>query len=134
GPSWLEKIKHPVLGEQQHVIAAAAIIETPLRVLPDQMYTIRLHLMGRDETLPSKEARRGSQAPGGLSALVHGDIALIELRSVLHQSYAYIVQQASVTIPAQGYAAEVTIPMRPLASTPTGRRDRLHVFFLNEHR
>ena len=135
GSAWLEHIKHAVLGKQ-HSIAAAAIIETPLRVLPDQMYSIRLHVIGRDEAPPSNEsheARRRSGA-GGLSALAHGDVALIEVRSVLHQSYAYIVQQAAVTIPAQGYVAEVTIPMQPLVSTPTGRRDRLHIFFLNDQR
>ena len=129
--SWIDQLKHIVLGEQQHVVAAAAIVETPLRVLPDQMYTIRLHIMGRDEPLPGASKR---DQPGGLSALVHGDAALIEVRSVLHQSYAYIVQQANVTIPAEGYAAEVVIPMQPLANTPTGRRDRLHIFFLDENR
>jgi hypothetical protein len=57
---------------------------------------------------------------------------LIEVRSALYQNYAYIVQRALVTVPADGYVAEVTIPMRPLASGPSGRRDRLHIFFLNE--
>jgi hypothetical protein len=102
-----------------------------MRVLPDQLYTIRLHVMGRDPAEPSTEKRRGA---GGLSALAHGDVALIELRSVLQESYAYVVQSATVTIPAEGYVAEVTIPMQPLSSTPTGRRDRLHIFFLNEQR
>jgi hypothetical protein len=59
---------------------------------------------------------------------------LIEVRSALYQSYAYIVQQALVTVPADGYVAEVMIPMRPLANGPSGRRDRLHIFFLNEQR
>ncbi|HKV59215.1 MAG TPA: inactive serine/threonine-protein kinase VRK3 [Ktedonobacteraceae bacterium] len=131
--SWLEQLKQAVLGEQQHVIAAAAIIETPMRVLPDQLYTIRLHVMGRDQIDPSNEKRQNQRA-GGLSTLVHGDVALVEVRSVLQESYAYIVQKATVTIPAEGYVAEVTIPMQPLSSTPTGRRDRLHIFFLNEQR
>jgi hypothetical protein len=43
--AWIEQIKQAVLGQQQHVIAAAAIIETPLRVLPDQLYTMRMHVM-----------------------------------------------------------------------------------------
>jgi len=126
-----EQLKQAVLGEQQHVIAAVAIIETPLRVLPDQQYTIRLNVMGRDQVEPSTEKRRGA---GGLSGLVHGDVALVEVRSVLQESYAYVVQMATVTIPAEGYVAEVTIPMQPLSSTPTGRRDRLHIFFLDEQR
>ncbi len=132
--SWFEQLKQAVLGQQQHVIAAAAIIETPLRVLPDQLYTIRLHVMGRDRVESSAEQRRGSAASGGLSTLAHGDVALIEVRSVLQESYAYVLQMATVTIPAEGYVAEVTIPMQPLSSTPTGRRDRLHIFFLNEQR
>jgi hypothetical protein len=99
--------------------------------LPDQLYTIRLHIMGRNQAESSTEQQERS---GGLSALVHGDVAIIEVRSVLQESYAYVVQTARVTIPAEGYVAEVSIPMQPLSSTPTGRRDRLHVFFLNENR
>lgn len=132
--SWFEQLKQAVLGQQQHVIAAAAIIETPLRVLPDQQYTIRLHVMGRDRVESSAEKGQGSAASRGLSALAHGDVALVEVRSVLQESYAYVLQMATVTIPAEGYVAEVTIPMQPLSSTPTGRRDRLHIFFLNEQR
>jgi hypothetical protein len=113
------------------MIAAAAIIETPLRVLPDQLYTMRMHVMGRNQAESSTEMRQSS---GGLSALAHGDVAVIEVRSVLQESYAYVVQMATVTIPAEGYVAEVSIPMQPLSSTPTGRRDRLHIFFLNEQR
>ena len=128
--SWIEFIKQVVLGQQQHVVAAAAIIETPLRVLPDQLYTIRMHLMGRNQVESSTEKQQSS---AGLSALVHGDVAIIEVRSVLQESYAYVVQTARVAIPAEGYVAEVSIPMQPLSNTPTGRRDRLHVFFLNEH-
>lgn len=131
--SWLGQLKHMVLGQQQSSIAAAAIVETPLRVQPDQMYTLRVHLMGRDEALPTQgaKAKHGEQATG-LSGLIHGDTVLIEVRSVLQQSYAIIVQQAAVTVPARGYVAEVTIPMRPLSSTPAGRRDRLHIHFMNE--
>jgi len=129
--AWIEQIKQAILGQQQHVIAAAAIIETPMRVLPDQLYTIRMHVMGRNQVESSTEKRQSS---GGLSALAHGDIAVIEVRSVLQESYAYVVQMATVTIPAEGYVAEVSIPMQPLSSTPTGRRDRLHIFFLNEQR
>ncbi len=129
--AWIEQIKQAILGQQQHVIAAAAIIETPMRVLPDQLYTIRMHVMGRNQVESSTEKR---QSAGGLSALAHGDIAVIEVRSVLQESYAYVVQMATVTIPAEGYVAEVSIPMQPLSSTPTGRRDRLHIFFLNEQR
>jgi hypothetical protein len=104
-----------------------------MRVRPDQPYNLRLHIMGRDEPTPPPDARYGAE-PVGLSALVHGEIALVEVRSVLQQGYTYILQQASVTVPANGYAAEVTIPMQQQTITPTGRRDRLHIFFLDEQR
>lgn len=131
--SWFRQFQRFILGQPQSVTAAAAIIETPLRVQPNQGYTIRLHVMGRDEPVLPPGAKRGAE-PAGLSALVHGAKVVIEVRSALYQSYAYIVQRAQVTVPADGYVAEVTIPMRPLASGPSGRRDRLHIFFLNEKR
>jgi len=131
--SLLKQIQRLILGQQQHTVEAAAIIETPMRIRPDQPYTLRLHIMGRDLPAPHPDARRGAQ-PSGLSALVHGEIIQVEVRSVLQQGYTYILQQATVTIPASGYAAEVTIPMQQQPVGATGRRDRLHIFFLDEHR
>lgn len=133
GTSWLKQLQNLVLGQQQHAVAAAAILETPLRVLPGQMYTIRLHIMGRDAPSLPPGAKKGEQA-AGLSALVQGDRVLIEVRSALQQSYAFVVQRAVVTIPAADYAAEVTIPIQPLANGQAGRRDRLYIFFLDEAR
>ena len=135
--SLLKQLQRLILGEQKHGTAAAAIIETPLRVQPNQSYTIRIQLMGRNEpgnpqgTGIEREAKKDAH---GLSALVEGDLVYIEVRSALYQSYAFIVQQAAVYIPAQGYAAEITIPMHPLSSGPSGRRDRLHIFFMDELR
>ncbi len=131
--SWFRQLQRFILGQPQQVITSAAIIETPLRVQPDQGYTIRMHVMGRDEQVLPPGAKRDAE-PAGLSALVHGDKVLIEVRSALYQNFAYIVQRALVTVPADGYVAEVMIPMRPLANGPSGRRDRLHIFFLNEQR
>jgi len=128
--SLLKQLQRLVLGEQKHGTAAAAIIETPLRVQPQQAYTIRIQLMGRSTPL----FVGSSPSTGGLSALVEGGLVYIEVRSALYQSYAYIVQQATVHIPAEGFAAEVTIPMKPLTSGPSGRRDRLHIFFMDEQR
>src|SRR5579884_1485920 len=87
-PSWWQQLKQAILGKQEHVLTAAAIIETPMRVQPDQMYTIRMHIIGRNEPELPSEAKRGSR-PAGLSALVYGDTVSIEVRSVLQQSYAY---------------------------------------------
>ena len=129
--SFLKQIQRFVLGQQYRATTAAAIIETPLRVQPNQEYAIRLHLIGRDETASTSGDRNDVQ-PTGLSALIHGEQVFVEVRSALHQNFAYIVQQASVRIPAHGYEAEVTIPMQPLSIGPSGRRDRLHIYFLNE--
>ena len=126
--SLLKQLQHLIRGEQQHTTTAAAMIETPLRVQPNQPYMIRIQIMGRDQ--PGSLERQKGTITGGLSALSEGELVYIEVRSALYQSYAYIVQQAAVYIPALGYAAEVTIPMQPLASGPSGRRDRLHIFFI----
>jgi serine/threonine protein kinase len=129
---FLAQLRQFMRGEQQHAITAAAIIETPLRVQPDQPYSMRIQIMGRNRG--ENQQRDGQQASGGLSALCEGELVSIEVRSALYQNYAYIVQQASVTIPAGGYAAEVTIPMQPLSSGPSGRRDRLHICFMDGQR
>ncbi len=130
--SFLKRLQRFILGEQQRSSTAAALIETPLRIQPNQGYSLRIHLMGREvPTLPAG-GRKG--APAGLSALVQGEKVHIEVRSSLFQNYAYIVQRATVEIPARGYAAEVTIPMQALTTGPSGRRERLHIFFLDASR
>ena len=132
-PSFLQRLQHLILGEQKQTTTAAAIVETPLRVQPNQHYQIRIHVMGRNTPVIAPDSKNGAIA-GGLSSLVEGDIVSIEVRSALYQNYAYVVQQATVRIPESGYAAEVTIPMHPLSSGPSGRRDRLHIFFMDERR
>jgi serine/threonine protein kinase len=127
----LKGIQQAILGEQRRETTAAAVIETPLRVQPAQTFAIRIQLPGRCKqqgSIPQKKVE------GGISALGEGDVVHIEVRSVLYQNYAYVVQQANVTLPADGYAAEVTIPMQPLSNGPSGRRERLHVFFMDEKR
>ncbi len=131
--AWLKQLQRMILGRQRPIIMAPAIVESPLRVQPNQVFTLRLHIMGRDEPLPTPEANTNDRF-AGLSTLQHGNTTLIEVRSVLHQSYAYIVQQTAVTIPAAGYMAEVLIPIQLLSTAPGGRRDRLHLFFLDEQR
>ena len=125
----LKRLQRFVLGEQQHTTTAAALIETPLRIQPNQTYTIRIHIMGRDE--PSIDS---GSAEAGLSALVQEEMVHIEIRSALYRNFAYIVQQADVMIPKKGYAAEVTMPMQALSHGPSGRRERLHIFFTDGQR
>ncbi len=129
--SLLKQLQQIIRGEQQHVTTAAAIIETPLRVQPNQPYIIRIQIMGRDRAGKHTPGGEQEQASGGLSSLVEGEPVNIEVRSALFQSYAYIVQRVAVKIPATGYAAEVTIPLQPLSNGPSGRRDRLHIFFMD---
>lgn len=140
----LERIRDILLGEQRLETTAAAVIETPLRVQPEQAYTIRIQVMGRDAMYAHAGQRQNGsqgsisgqkqQANGGLSALAEGDTVFIEVRSAIYERYAYVVQKAEVTLPAAGYVAEVTIPLRPLSQGPSGRRDRLHIFFLDRKR
>ncbi len=129
--SLLRQFQRLIMGKQQHAVDAAAIIETPLRIRPDQAYNLRMHLMGRDEPATPPIQAQGAVS-GGLSAFVHGSTVQVEVRSVLQQGYTYVLQRAVVTIPASGYAAEVTIPMQPQTGGAASRRDRLHVFFLDE--
>jgi serine/threonine protein kinase len=131
--SFFQQLQRLFLGEQKQTTTAAAIVETPLRVQPNQHYQIRIHVMGRTEPVIAPDSKNGAIA-GGLSSLVEGDLVSIEVRSALYQNYAYVVQQATVQIPESGYAAEVTIPMHPLSHGPSGRRDRLHIFFMDERR
>ncbi len=131
--SFLKRLQRFLLGEQRRRTTAAALVETPLRVQPNQSYTIRIHLMGRDEPTQPPGSKRGAQ-PVGLSALVRDETVHIEVRSAIYQNYAYIVQRADVHVPGEGYAAEVTIPMQPISEGPNGRRERLHIFFTDDMR
>jgi serine/threonine protein kinase len=122
---FLQRLRRLIMGQQQHTTGAAALIETPLRVQPNQTYVLRIQIMGRNET----------DQPGvGLSGRTQGDKVRIEVRSALYNNYAYIVQKADVEIPAQGFAASITIPMQPLSKELTGRRERLNIFFMDEQR
>jgi serine/threonine protein kinase len=121
----VDRLRRFVLGRQQYNTAAAALIETPLRVQPHQSYLMRIKIMGRDTT---------SNPGTGLSGLVKDDVVHIEVRSALFHKYAYIVQQAEVQLPGQGYAAAITIPLQPLSDGPSGRRERLHIHFMDKKR
>ncbi|GCE11421.1 protein kinase family protein [Tengunoibacter tsumagoiensis] len=128
GDTALKRLQRFLVGEQVQQTSSAALIETPLRIQPNQGYSIRIHIMGRNS--PKGEGSNAS----GLGNLVEGEIAHIEVRSALYQNYAYIVQQADVRIPAEGFVAEVTMPMQAWTNGPNGRRERLHVFFMDAAR
>jgi serine/threonine protein kinase len=130
GQTLLTRVRHFIVGEQQHNTTEAALVEAPLRVQPERGYVLRIQLMGRDEPVP----REDGEPPAGLSGLVRGDLVHVEVRSALFQNYAYVVQRAQVQIPGRGYIAEVTIPMQALSKGSTGRRERFQIFFMDEER
>lgn len=132
----LQQLRRLLTGELRSP-STVAIIETPLRVQPDQPYTIRIQVLGRNKptTTPTNAQEHSATQQShdrGLSAFAEGDAISIEVRSALTSGYGYIVQQTSIYLPAQGYAAEVSIPMRPLSFGPNGRRERLHICFTDE--
>lgn len=129
--TFLKKLQGFFLGVQQRATTDVALIELPLRVQPNQSYSLRIQLMGRDEPGLPPGVEPGTEL-AGLSALAYDDLVHIEVRSSLYQKYAYIVQQADVFLPKQGYAAEVTIPLRSLADGAGGRRERLYIHFMDE--
>ncbi len=120
----LKHVQHFLLGEPQNSTKAAALIETPLRIQPGQNYSIRINVIGRDKPTEVQLA--------GLSALTKGEKVHIEVRSALYQNYAYIVQQADIEMPSEGFVAEITMPMQSLGGGQSGRRERLHIFFMDD--
>jgi serine/threonine protein kinase len=131
--TWYKQLQRLILGQQQHTMIAAALIESPLSVLPNQGFALRIHIIGRDEPTIPLDVKAVDQSPG-LSRFVKGNKLSIEVRTVLNQNYTCVVQQATATIPAAGYVAEVTIPIKPLSSLLSRRRERLLISFLDKHR
>lgn len=132
--TWFKQLQRLAPGKQRGANRAAAFIESPICVQPNQIFTLRINILGRDEPkLPPGTQQKEGRLPW-LSSLKHGDTLSIEVRVVLNQRHTYKVQKATVTIPAAGYVAEVTIPIQPLTSVPSGRRDRLHIFFFDQQR
>ncbi len=129
--TWYKQLQRFILGQQQHTMIAAALIESPLRVQPDQIFTLRIHIMGRDEPTTPLGVKAVDQFPG-LSRCVHDNALSIEVRRVLNENYTYAVQQARATIPATGYVTEIAIPIKPLSSLPSGMREYLLVSFLDK--
>jgi serine/threonine protein kinase len=132
----LERAKRFFLGGQPRINSAVALIETPMRIRPNMNYTIRIHVIGRNEPkrAPGSKQSNGAARLGGLGSLKHGEQVHIEVRSALYNNYAYIVQQTDVEVPAHNYAAEVTLPMRSITDRSGTRRERLHIFFTDEKR
>ena len=129
--SWLQRLQHFVLGQQQRSMFAAAIIKSPLSVQPDQIFKLRIHIMGRDEPLASLGAHETDDSYG-LSRLMNGDTFTIEVRAVLNQNFTFVVQRAIATIPSTGYIAEILLPLKPYSNLPDGMRERLLISFLNK--
>jgi len=129
--TWFKRIQRFILGHQQHTMIAAAIIESPLGVQPNQIFVLRIHILGRDESTKPLDMKEEDPSPG-LSRLMNGDMLSIEVRALLNQNYTFVVQQAIATIPAAGYVVEITIPIRPFSNLPGGMRERLLISFLDK--
>jgi hypothetical protein len=113
-------------------MTTAALIETPLCIQPDQRYAVRIQLLGRDEPVSIEGTARGMPV-AGLSALVRGEPVHIEVRAATPQADVAPLQQAEVCLPGSDYMAEVTLPMQPLSRSQRGRRERLHIYFMDRH-
>jgi serine/threonine protein kinase len=131
--NWLQRLQHFFLGQQQRSMFAAALIESPLSVQPDQIFRLRIHIMGRDEPITSLEAHE-AEHPSGLTRLMNGDTFTIEVRAVLNQNLTFVVQRAIATVPASGYVAEILLPIKPYSNLPDGMRERLLISFLDKQR
>jgi serine/threonine protein kinase len=129
----IKRVHRFLVGELHQDTTAATIIETPMRLQPNQNYVIRIHIMGRDEPVLAltSDDDPDTAIPAGVSGLIKGDIVHLEVRSAIYQSHAYIVQLADIQVPGTGYASEVRLPMRALAPGRGGRRERLHIFFMD---
>ncbi|MGZ3624502.1 MAG: protein kinase domain-containing protein [Ktedonobacteraceae bacterium] len=128
---WLQRLQHFFLGQQQRSMFAAAIIESPLSVQPDQMFRLRIQIMGRDEPITPLE-NHDMDHSSGLGRLVNGDTFTIEVRAVLNQNFTFVVQRTTATIPATGYIAEILLPIKPYSNLPDGMRERLLISFLDK--
>jgi serine/threonine protein kinase len=130
--TWYKQLQRLILGQQRHTMVAAALIESPLGVQPNQIFTLRVHIMGRDKSAVPLEIETVDQS-SGLSRCVHGSELSLEVRTMINQNYTYVVQQARATIPAAGYVTEIAIPIKPLSGLPSGMRERLLISFLDKH-
>ncbi len=131
--TWFKRLQRLILGQQQHTMIAAAMIELPLSVQPNQIFILRIHIMGRDEPTTPLDVKEVDPSPG-LSRLINGDTLSIEVHAVLNQNYTFVMQQATATIPAAGYIAEITIPIKPFSNLPGAMRERLLISFLDKQR
>jgi serine/threonine protein kinase len=131
--TWFNRLQSFMVGQQRRTMFAAAIIESPLSVQPDQTFRLRIHIMGRDEPATPLKVHE-TNLSSGLSRLMNGDTLSIEVRALLNQNFSFVVQRAIATIPAAGYIAEITLPMKPISNLPDGMRERLLISFRDKQR
>lgn len=118
----LKRLRRFLLGANQFQTTAAALIETPLRVRPEQTYFVRIHLFGRH--YPQKN--------GGLSRLIKGDKVRLVIHSTLQNAVPMKIRQADFEMPDEGYVSEISLPLIPLETGVTGRRERIQLFFTDQ--
>lgn len=128
---WFRHLQLLILGQQHHIMNAAAMIESPVCVQPDQIFMLRIRVMGRDKPTTPLDVKE-PDCSAGLSRLKSGDTFSIEVSAMLHQNYTFVVQQTTNTIPAAGFISEITIPIKLLTNMPGAIRERLLISFLDK--
>ena len=56
------------------------------------------------------------------------------MRTVLNQNFTFVVQRAIASLPAEGYIAEILLPIKPYSNLPDGMQERLLISFLDQQR
>jgi hypothetical protein len=120
---FLAGVQRFLVGEMT-IVDIAGSIEGPLRLAPQQKYTMRISIMGR-ATAACKH--------GGLSSLACGDAVNIMVCSALDERYAYLLREIAVTVPTQNAVLEVTVPLIAIDSEQSWHRERLQVYFFDSH-
>jgi hypothetical protein len=100
----------------------AGSIEGPLRLAPQQKYSIRIRIMGRSTAVSEH---------GGLSSLACGDEVNMMICSALNERYAYLLHEIAVAVPVQDSLLEVTVPLIAIDSEQSWHRERLQVYFFD---
>jgi hypothetical protein len=118
---------HFFISKQCFQAGIAALIEAPLRIGPDQCYFVRIRLSGRDRPATPEDGQAV-----GLNALTKGKLVHIEIRATLFEQSVYAAYQASIPMPASGYEAIITMPMKSPFSRPSGQYERVSISFMDE--
>lgn len=118
---FLARLQRFLVGEVT-VADIAGSIEGPLRLAPQQKYTLRIRIMGRDTAVGEH---------GGLSSLANGDEVNIMICSALDERFTYLMREIVVAVPAHDSLLEVNVPLIAIDSEHYWHRERIQVYFFD---